>query len=172
MRTCVRTYVCHVGKLFTPCLVVELSSCAENMCMHVTSINVVVQILTLPGINNNRDFQNSRFIYGDLIVLNSEWHWTVFPVKLILLRFPANSAHRCALGIISVGCSQRYLWLGSICTGWECQRCGIAQIEKYVPGAQCASEYFIMYCKLSICRIMIFWFGIFVVQDKKSSCLF
>ena len=58
--------------LFTPYLVVELSSSAEIWCVYVTSINDGTQILAFPGINNNHDFRNSRFFYGDLIVLNSE----------------------------------------------------------------------------------------------------
>jgi len=43
---------------------VELSPTAENWRMHVTRINDDVQILTIPGNNDNRDFQNSRFFLG------------------------------------------------------------------------------------------------------------
>ena len=47
---------------------------ASQRCMYVTSINDSVQILTFPGINNNRDSQNSRFICGELVFLNFELH--------------------------------------------------------------------------------------------------
>ena len=60
--------------LITPYLVVELSPSAEIWCVYVTSINGGTQILTFLRIDKNRDFQNSRFLYGDLIILNTEWH--------------------------------------------------------------------------------------------------
>ena len=62
------------NNLFTQYLVVELSLKAEIWCMFVASSNDDVRILTFLGINNNRDFQNSRFFCGDLTVLSSEWH--------------------------------------------------------------------------------------------------
>ena len=44
----------HWEKLFTPYRAVELSPRVEFWCLYVISINGVVQILTFPGINNNR----------------------------------------------------------------------------------------------------------------------
>ena len=62
MRTCVRAS--RWKMLFTPYLVVELPQIAEIWCAHVTSINDGTQILTFLGIDNNRDFQNSRYDPG------------------------------------------------------------------------------------------------------------
>ena len=78
VRTCVRACVRARVRasrwkiLITPYLVVELSPSAEIWCVHVTSINNCTQILTFLGIHNNRDFQNSRFFCGNLIILNPE----------------------------------------------------------------------------------------------------
>ena len=64
VRACVRAS--HSKILFNPYLVVELSPSAEFWCVYVTSTNDGTQILTFLGIDNNRDFQNSRFFCGDL----------------------------------------------------------------------------------------------------------
>ena len=96
VRTCARAYVrtSRWKILFTPYLVVELSVKAEIWYMYVTSFNDGTQILTFPGSNNNHDFQNSRFFYGDLIVLNYEWHCFIFPDRLHLLHlFPELRTH-------------------------------------------------------------------------------
>ena len=58
--------------LFTPYLVVDLSSSAEIWCVYVSSINGGTQILTFLRIHNNRDFPISRFFDGNLIILNPE----------------------------------------------------------------------------------------------------
>ena len=63
VRTCVRTSRWKI--LITPYLVVELSPGAEIWWVYVTSISDGTQILTFLGINNNRDFQKSRFICGN-----------------------------------------------------------------------------------------------------------
>ena len=47
--------------LNTPYLVIELSPSTEIWYVCVTRINDGTQILTFLGIDNNRDFQNSRF---------------------------------------------------------------------------------------------------------------
>ena len=60
--------------LFTPYLMVELSPSAKIWCVYVTSITDGTRILTFLGIHNNRDFLNSRFFYGDLIILNPQLH--------------------------------------------------------------------------------------------------
>ena len=62
--SCVRACV-TLENLFTPHLVVRLSPRAEIWYVCVPSINDDVQILTFPWFNNNRNFQNSRFLYGD-----------------------------------------------------------------------------------------------------------
>ena len=43
---------------------VELSPSAEIWCVYATNINEGTQILTFLGIDNNRDFQNSRYDPG------------------------------------------------------------------------------------------------------------
>ena len=58
----------------TEYLVVELSPGVEIQCVYVISINDGTPILTILGIHNNRDFQNSRFFCGNLIILNPELH--------------------------------------------------------------------------------------------------
>ena len=68
-RTCVRTssqlgVSALLERLFTPYLVVELSTNAEIWRVYATSMYDGTQILTFPGINNNRGFRNSRFFYG------------------------------------------------------------------------------------------------------------
>ena len=72
----VRAYVCtsRWKILFTPYLVVELSPSAKIWCVYVTSISDGTQILTFLKIDNNHDFQNSRFFCGNLIILNPELH--------------------------------------------------------------------------------------------------
>ena len=70
LRACVR----HAGKYCHPYLVIELTPSAEIWCVYVICINDGTQILTFLGINNNRDFQSSRFFGGDLNILNSELH--------------------------------------------------------------------------------------------------
>ena len=72
VRTCVR--VSRWKILFAPYLVVELSPRAEIWCVYVTSINDGAQILKFLGIHNNRVFLNSRFICGNLVILNPELH--------------------------------------------------------------------------------------------------
>ena len=72
VRTYVRTSRWKI--LFTPYLVVELSPSAEIWYVYVTSINDGTEILTFLGIHNNRDFQNSRFLSGSLIILNPGLH--------------------------------------------------------------------------------------------------
>ena len=73
VRACVRTSRWKI--LFTPYLVVELSPSAEIWCVYVTSINDGTQILTFLGIDNNRDFQNSRFFCGEFDYFKS---WVAF----------------------------------------------------------------------------------------------
>ena len=91
VRTYVRAYVracVHTSRwkiLFTPYLMVEQSPSAEIWCAYVTSINDGTQILIFLWIDNNRDFQNSRFFCGDLIILNHEVHWFRFSDRLYLL---------------------------------------------------------------------------------------
>ena len=68
VRACGRTLRWKI--LFTPYLVVEVSPSAEIWCVYVTSINDGTQILTFLGIHNSRYFQNSRFLCGNLIILN------------------------------------------------------------------------------------------------------
>ena len=73
-RTCVRTssqlgVSAPLGQLFTPYLVVELSPSDEIWHVYVTSINDGTQILTFLGIDNNLNFQKSRFFCGNLIIL-------------------------------------------------------------------------------------------------------
>ena len=72
VRTYVRTSRWKI--LFSPYLVVELSPSAEIRCGYVTSINDGTQILTFLGIHNYRDFQNSLFFCGSLIILTPELH--------------------------------------------------------------------------------------------------
>ena len=72
VRACVRTSRWKI--LFAPYLVVELSPSAEVWCVYVTSINDGTQILTFHGIHNYRDFQNSLFFCGSLIILTPELH--------------------------------------------------------------------------------------------------
>ena len=127
VRTYVRTHV-HTSRwkiLFTPYLVVELSPSAEIwcvcvcMCVYVTSINDGTQILTFLGIHNNRDFLNSRFFCGNLIILNPELHWFLFPDRLQLLHsFPKLCTLHWVKRNISVRYPQRYLCLGCLCSGW------------------------------------------------------
>ena len=94
-RTYVRACVCAYVRasrwkiLITPYLVVELSPGAEIWCVYVTSINDGTQILTLLGIDNNRDFQKARFFCGNLIISNAELHCFVFSDRLhVLHSFP------------------------------------------------------------------------------------
>ena len=63
VRTCVRTYVraSRWEILFLPYLVVGLSLGTEFGSVYVTRINDGNQILKFLGIDNNCDFQNSRF---------------------------------------------------------------------------------------------------------------
>ena len=89
--SCVRTYVLtsRWKILFTPYLVIELSPSAETWCVYVTSINDGTQILTFLEIHNNRDFLNTRFFCGYLIILNHELHLFLFSDRLHLLQsFP------------------------------------------------------------------------------------
>ena len=92
VRTCVRTSRWKI--LFTPYLVVELSPSAENWCVYVTSINDGTQTLTFLGIDNIRDFQNSRIFCGNYNILNPELHWFIFSDRLQLLHsFPELCTH-------------------------------------------------------------------------------
>ena len=92
VRTCMRTSRWKI--LFTPYLVVELSSSAEIWCVYVTSIIDGTQILTFLEIHSNRDFQNSRFFCGNWIILNPELHCFLFSDRLQLLySFPELCTH-------------------------------------------------------------------------------
>ena len=74
VRACIRAHerTSRWKILFTSYLVVELSPGAEIWCVYATGINDGTQILTFLGIQNKRDFQNSRFFCGNLIILNPE----------------------------------------------------------------------------------------------------
>ena len=64
--------------------------------MYVTSISDDVQIFTFPWMTNHRDFQNSHFFYGQVIILHSKQHCFPFPDLLHLLHsFPELCAHSC-----------------------------------------------------------------------------
>ena len=129
VRACVRAS--RWKKMFTPYLVVELSPSAEIWCVYVTSINDGTQILTFLGIHNIRDFQNSRFFRGDLIISKAELHWFLFSDRFQSLHsFPELCTHSQVKRNISVGYSQWYLCLGCICSGWESLLYGIAQFRK------------------------------------------
>ena len=111
VRTHVRTSRWKI--LFTPYLVVELSSIAEIWCVYVTSINDGTRILTFLGIHNIRDLLNSRFLCRNLILLNPELHLFLFSDRLqSLYSFPELCTHSQVKRNISVGHSQRYLCLG------------------------------------------------------------
>ena len=88
--------------LNTPYLVIELSPSTEIWYVSVTRINDGTQILTFLGIDSNRDFQNSRFFCGNLIILN---------LSCIVFYFQINSNRcihfpNCALVVKSIGISQ------------------------------------------------------------------
>ena len=104
VRTCVRACVrkSRWEKLFTPYLVVELSPGAEIWCVYVTSINNGNHILTFLGIDNNRNFQNSRFFCGNLTILNLSCIVFYFQINSNrYIRFP-----NCALIVKSKGIFQ------------------------------------------------------------------
>ena len=96
VRACIRAHerTSRWKILFTSYLVVELSPGAEIWCVYATSINDGTQILTFLGIQNKRDFQNSRFFCGNLIIFNPELHWFLFSDRLQLLQsFPELCTH-------------------------------------------------------------------------------
>ena len=91
-RACVRTSRWKI--LCTPYLVVELSPSAEIWCVYVTSINDGAQISTVLAIDNNRDFQYSRFFCVNLVILKPELHSFLFSDRLQLLHsFPELCSH-------------------------------------------------------------------------------
>ena len=89
VRTCVT-----LGNLFTPYLVVELSRRAEICCRCATSINDGTQILIFQGINNNREFENSRF-FDEGLVLISEWHCFFWNCSVFQWEHTKVSKRRC-----------------------------------------------------------------------------
>ena len=137
VRTYVRACVCAYVRrsrwkiLFTPYLVVELSPSAEIWYVHVTGINDGTQIVTFLGIHNNRNFMNSGYLCGNLIILNPELHCFLFSDRLQLLHsFPELCTHSWVKRNILVGFSQGCLCLGCLCSGWESLLYGIAQFKK------------------------------------------
>ena len=165
VRACVRR-TSRWKILFTPYLVVELSSSAEIWCAYVTSVNDGTQILTFLGINNNRDFQNSRPFCGNLVVLKPDLHWFLFSDRFQSLHsLPELCTHSYVKRNISVGYSQRYLCLGYLALD---ENVCFTAFKKYDPGAKCGITYYIMYFKFAPMQkygFLIFWIS--VVQCKK-----
>ena len=128
--------------------------------------------LDIPGNSQQSRFSEFAIFSGNLVNLNPELHWFLFSDRFQSLHsFPELCTHSQLKRNISVGYSQRYLWLGCLCSGWESLFYGIAQFKKYDPRAQCGFEYYIMYCIFAPMQKYEFViFGIFVVQCQKCLC--
>ena len=158
--------------LFPPYLVVELSPRAEIWCVSVTSINDGTQILTFLGIDNNRDFQNCRFLYGNWIIkilscidfyfqIDSN-RCIAFPDCALIVK--SNEYLSKILAEISV-LGMPLLWMRKVCAT------ALRSFKKHDHGAHCGIKYYIMYCKFSPkLKYEFLIFGIFVVQGQK--CLY
>ena len=162
LRTCVRAS--HRKKVYSTyrCGIVTKSWNLVHAC---NKYQWWCSDLTIPGIDNNRDFQNSLFFYGDLIVLISEWHWFLFSDRSHLLHLFPN--------YLSWILAEMYVLEIPFALGENVCFTALYSLKKYDRGAQCGSEYYIMYCKFTRMRRYEFLiFDIFVVQDKKSPCMF
>ena len=148
----------------------QLSPRAEIWCMYVTSSNDGTQILAFPGINNNRDFPNSRFFYGDLIVLNSELQWFLFPDRSHLLHlFSELRTGSCAQGIISAGYLQRCLCLDSCALDDNVWFTALSNLKNN-HNTHYVNKYYTMYCKFTVCKNMNFRYLRFLLSNTKIPC--